>query len=57
MSFVSRPDNVDVESLVQLYIYIKPNPDYSGLAESLRELNFTESEIFNILHKVREGYY
>jgi hypothetical protein len=57
MYSVSRPDNVDVESLVQLYIYIKPNPDYSGLAESLRELHFTESEIFNILHKVREGYY
>ena len=57
MSFVSRPDHVDIESLVQFYIYIKPNPDYSGLAESLRELHFTESEIFNILHKVREGYY
>ena len=57
MSSVSRPDDVDVESLVQLYIYIKPNPDYSGLAESLRELHFTESEIFNVLHRVREGYY
>jgi hypothetical protein len=57
MSSVLRPDDVDVESLVQLYIYIKPNPDYSGLAESLRELHFTESEIFDVLHKVREGYY
>ena len=57
MSSVSRPDSVDIESLVQLYIYLKPNPDYNGLAESLRELHFTESEIFNFLHKVREGYY
>lgn len=57
MSSVLRPDDVDVESLVQLYIYIKPNPDYSGLAESLRELHFTDSEIFDVLHKVREGYY
>ena len=37
MYSVSRPDDVDIESLVQLYI--KPNPDYSGLAESLE--NFT----------------
>ncbi len=57
MSFVSRPDNVDIESLVQFYIYIKPNPDYMGLAESLKNSHFTELEIFNILHKVREGYY
>lgn len=57
MSSVSRPDNVDVESLVQLYIYIKPNPDYGGLAQKLKELNFSASEIFNVLHKVREGYY
>lgn len=57
MSFVSRPDNVDVESLVQLYIYMRPNPDYSGLAQKLKDLHFSESEIFNILHKVREGYY
>lgn len=57
MSFVSRPDNVDIESLVQLYIYIKSNPDYSRLAQKLRDLHFSESEIFNILHKVREGYY
>jgi uncharacterized protein Smg (DUF494 family) len=57
MSSVSRPDNVDIESLVQLYIYIKPNPDYSGLAQSLKDLGFTESEIFNTLHRVREGYY
>ena len=56
MSSVSRPDKVDIESLVQLYIYIKPN-DYSGLAQKLRDLHFTESEIFNVLHKVREGYY
>ena len=57
MSFVSRPDNVDVESLVQLYIYMRPNPDYSGLAQKLKDLHFSESEIFNILHKVSEGYY
>lgn len=57
MSSVSRPDNVDIESLVQFYIYIKPHPDYSGLAGALKKLHFTESEIFNILHKVREGYY
>lgn len=57
MSSVSRPNNVDIESLVQFYIYIKPNPDYSGLAGALKELHFTESEIFNILYKVREGYY
>ena len=57
MSFVSRPDNVDVESLVQLYIYMRPNHDYSGLAQKLKDLHFSESEIFNILHKVREGYY
>ena len=57
MYSASRPDNVDVESLVQLYIYIKPNPDYSGLAQSLKDLGFTESEIFNTLHRVREGYY
>ena len=57
MSSVSRPEKVDIESLVQLYIYIKPNPDYSGLAQKLRDLHFTESEIFNVLHKVREGYY
>lgn len=57
MSSVSRPDSVDIESLVQLYIYLKPNPDYSGLGQALRELHFAESEIFNILHKVREGYY
>ena len=57
MSSVSRPEKVDIESLVQLYIYIKPNPDYSGLAQKLRDLYFTESEIFNVLHKVREGYY
>jgi hypothetical protein len=57
MSFVSRPDNVDVESLVQFHIYLKPNPDYSGLAQELKELNFSESEIFNVLRRVREGYY
>ena len=57
MSSVSQPDNVDIESLVQLYIYIKPNPDYSGLSKKLRDLHFTESEIFNVLHRVREGYY
>lgn len=57
MSSVSRPDNVDIESLVQLYIYIRPNPDYTGLAQKLKDLHFSESEIFNILHKVREGYY
>jgi hypothetical protein len=57
MSSVSRPEKVDIESLVQLYIYLKPNPDYSGLAQELRDLHFAESEIFNILHKVREGYY
>ena len=57
MSSVSQPDSVDIESLVQLYIYIKSNPDYSGLAQKLKDLHFTESEIFNVLHKVREGYY
>ncbi len=57
MSSVSRPDNVDIESLVQLYIYMRPNPDYSGLAQKLKDLHFSGSEIFNILHKVREGYY
>ena len=57
MSSVSRPDNVDVESLVQLYIYMRPTPDYSGLAQKLKDLHFSGSEIFNILHKVREGYY
>jgi hypothetical protein len=57
MYSVSRPDNVDVESLVQLYIYLKPNPDYGGLAQKLRELNFSASEIFNVLHRVREGHY
>jgi hypothetical protein len=57
MSSVSRPDRVDIESLVQFHIYLKPNPDYSGLAQELKELHFSESEIFNVLHKVREGYY
>jgi len=57
MSSVSRPERIDIESLVQLYIYLKANPDYSGLAHELKELHFSESEIFNVLHRVREGYY
>lgn len=57
MSSVSQPDKIDIESLVKVHIYLKPNPDYSSLAQELRELKFSESEIFNVLHKVREGYY
>jgi hypothetical protein len=57
MSSVSRPERIDIESLVQLYIYLKSNPDYNGLAHELKELHFSESEIFNVLYKVREGYY
>lgn len=55
MSSASRPERVDVESLVQLYIYIKSNPDYGGLEQKLRELNFSGSEIYNVLYRVREG--
>ena len=57
MSSASRPERIDVESLVQLYIYIKSNHDYGGLELKLKELHFSESEIFNVLHKVREGFY
>jgi len=57
MSSASRPERIDIESLVQLYIYLKSNPDYSGLEHELKELHFSESEIFNVLHRVREGYY
>jgi len=57
MCSASRPDKVDIESLVVIHIYLKPNPDYSGLAQDLRKRKFSESEIFNVLNKVREGYY
>ncbi len=57
MSSVSQPDKVDVQSLVEVHIYLKPHPDYTGLTQEMKDLNFSSSEIYNVLNQIRRGDY
>lgn len=49
--------SASLQALVEFHIYIKPNPDYTNLAADLKALHYTDTEVYEILHKVRQGDY
>ena len=49
--------SASMQALVEYHIYTKPNPDYTGLANDLRALNYTDTEVWEVLHRVRLGDY
>ncbi len=46
-----------VDDLVWMHIFNNPYPDYTAIAKGLEGLNLTPTEVFYILHSIREGDY
>ena len=46
-----------VANLANQFIEMPQHPDWSGLQASLESTGFTSSQVFEVMHAIREGNY
>ncbi len=49
-------DDFKVMALVDIYLYQNVHPDWDGLHKQLIEAGYSPSDVWKVLHNVREQY-